>query len=115
MAPASFSAEGLDSAVLPPEASSDAAESFSAMARKPSCSFCLASSLDSSSDSGSSSGGSSGAFCATSDVAEMLFFTDAFMAITRTSPPAFTVPSTAADVTDFCSDSAPTTPAVPPP
>ena len=48
-------------------------------------------------------------------VAEMMFLAEAFMAITRASPPALIVPSTVVDVVDFCKESAPTTPAVPPP
>ena len=38
-----------------------------------------------------------------------------FIAVTRASPPAVTVPSSTVRVSDFCNDKAPTTPAVPPP
>ena len=101
----------------PPDASSDPAATSSAIARKPSSSVCLAPATASSSvysseagngDPGSSSG-------AMAEVAEITSFAVAFMARTRTSPPAMMVPPAVTEVSDFCRDKAPTTPAAPAP
>ncbi len=49
------------------------------------------------------------------DLAETPALEMKFMAVTRATPPTVADPSSTARVSDFCKDSAPTTPAVPPP
>ena len=98
---------------LLPLAAACALANLLAIEAKPSNKPFLASSSLSSKVSGTPKAG--GGSLLLDDLAETAPLEMKFKAVTRATPPTVAEPSIVARVSDFCSDRAPTTPAVPPP